>query len=156
VAERFRPSLAALVDAFANQQIDQPIAVVVQGADTAGSEARRTGAGSLRDVGELAVAIVAKKHVGGGEMLVALAVRLRVDGVIGAVKVQFAVVVEIDEDTAIGPAAQLQRLLIVQDEAALDVAKEHVVLRVVGLAAEGTDVQRREAAAVDVAPDGAV
>src|SRR5207248_3759730 len=146
VAEQPRPRSSALEIALADEQVEQPVAVVVHDTDAAGREAGRTGARVLRDVGELTAAEVAEQGIGGREVFVALAVRLPVDGVVGVVEVQQAVVVEVDEDSAVAPAPVPKVFLPVKDELPLDVAEEHGVLGVVGLAAERADVEGRIAA----------
>ena len=114
----------------------------VPGLGVAAAESFGAGAVVLRNVGELAAAVVAEQAAPAGVDL-----RLRHAA---EVEVEVAVVVEVGEDHAGAAHGDVQRLLIVERELPLVVPEEHV--RLTAIAAEGGDVEVEPAVAVYVAP----
>src|SRR5262249_51639972 len=99
-------------------------------------------------VAELAAAVVAQQHAGRRRHTL-LAV-----GVVGDVQVEAARVGQVDEHGAAAAGRHLEDVLVVGLELPFDVAQQHG--RLGAVVVEGADEQRRDAAAVDVAPGGAV
>src|SRR5262245_16700318 len=81
-----------------------------------------------------------------------LAVRFAVHGVIRQVQVEIAGVVEVGEHAAAGTAEDAKLRLVVEHELTAHVAEELIGLGVVGMPAEGGDVEIGPAVAVDVSP----
>src|SRR5262249_33366934 len=135
---------------LSHEQVEQAVAVVVEDGDAAAAEGLGAGAALLRDVGEVALAVVA-------EELAAEDLVFRV-GHAADVEVEVAVVVEVGEEAAGAAGGDAEDLLVflVGGELALLVAEEEVGAGAGAVAGEGGDVEVEVAVVVDVAPGGAV
>jgi hypothetical protein len=100
VAIQFGPAHAALKEALSDKQIEQTIAVEVQDSGTAAGESRGTSSRGLRNIVELATAIITEQGIGSLEMRLTRIV----DSVVRRVKIQIAVIVKIGEYSTIGSA----------------------------------------------------
>src|SRR5262249_10543436 len=133
---------------LAQEQVEQAVAVEVDGRETATLVAARAAPAILGHVGELAATVVAKKDTRRCQGAV-LAVN-----VVRDVQIEPAVVGEIDEKGAAAHAGSAQLLLVVETELPLVVAQEHA-----GLGAsivESSHEQVWPAVAVHIAPGNTV
>src|SRR5262249_24008520 len=120
---------------LADEQIDEAVAVEVQGGDAASEEGGRAGAAVPGDVSELAAAVVAEQQTRDRQDA------FRAVGVVGDVEVEAAAVGQIDEQRPAGDARGPQVLLAVEAELALLIAEKRAGPRA-GVV-ERADEQRR-------------